>query len=168
MTRAHIGLGSNLGEPVQQLRAALRALGSIPATRLLQSSSFYRSRAVGPGEQPDYLNAVAALDTGLSAHELLGHLQRIERQQGRVRNLRWGPRTLDLDLLLYGDREICDRRLTVPHPRLAERNFVLHPLAEIAGKALRLPGGMELGALLDACDDEHLTRTHLPTAAEED
>ncbi len=168
MTRAYIGLGSNLGEPEHQLRTALRALDRIPATRLLQPSSFYRSRAVGPGEQPDYLNAVAALETGLSPHELLDHLQRIELEQGRVRSLHWGPRTLDLDILLYDDREICDRRLTVPHPRLAERNFVLHPLAEITGDDLRLPGGIVLGALLAGCDNGHLIRTSLRTAAEGD
>jgi 2-amino-4-hydroxy-6-hydroxymethyldihydropteridine diphosphokinase len=123
-------------------------------------SGVYRSRAVGPGQQPDYLNAVAELQTALSPLILLDHLQQIEQQQGRVRLLRWGARTLDLDLLLYGDEQVQLPGLTVPHNALPDRNFVLYPLAEIAGLDFLLPGGTELGTLVAACPRAELTRTN--------
>jgi len=154
---AYIGLGSNLQQPIQQLSQALQRLAKIPQTRLMTASPFYQSAPLGPADQPDYINAVAALATGLSPLELLDALQAIERQQGRVRQgKRWGPRTLDLDLLLYGDQQIHTDRLTVPHPGLGERNFVLYPLSDIAGKDLHIPGSETLGHLLEACPAQGL------------
>lgn len=152
---AYIGIGSNLGQPVEQVRRAGEALARLPASRLLDISPLYRNPAVGPGEQPDYVNAVAAVETRLEPHALLDALQAIETQQGRVRGaLRWQSRTLDLDLLVYGDRSIRDDRLTVPHPRLHERAFVLKPLQDIA-PGLEVPGLGNVEQLLarvsDAC-----------------
>ena len=142
--RAYVGLGSNLRSPVRQIRQALRALQEIRQTVLVSSSGLYRSKPLGGIRQPDFINAVAALDTRLGPHELLSELQSIECRQGRVRGReRWGPRTLDLDLLLYGNERITTERLMVPHPGLLERDFVLHPLMEIA-PLLRLPDGSRL------------------------
>lgn len=161
MIAAYIGLGSNLRQPRQQLETAFQALEQLPRSRVQNASSLYRSAAIGPGDQPDYLNAVVHLQTELEPLPLLRALQQIERAQGRVRTLRWGPRTLDLDILLYGDREIATPRLRVPHPALAERNFVLYPLAEIAGQNLLLPDGSRLGTLLDLCPGTGLVSTGL-------
>ncbi|WP_341501987.1 2-amino-4-hydroxy-6-hydroxymethyldihydropteridine diphosphokinase [Gallaecimonas sp. GXIMD4217] len=137
---AYIGLGANLAQPARQLRLALHALAALPGSKLLGASSLYHSAPMGPQDQPDYVNAVAALETELEPLALLDALQAIERQQGRVRKRRWGERTLDLDLLLYAGREIDHPRLTLPHPGLTQRPFVLAPLCELA-PALTLPGG---------------------------
>ena len=161
MTQAYIGLGSNLQHPLLQLHKALIAIAQLPSSRLVQVSSVYRSAAVGPGEQPDYLNAVLLLDTGLQPAELLAALQAIEQAHGRVRTIRWGARSLDLDILLYGDRRIATASLTIPHPELQQRNFVLYPLAEIAGPHLVLPGGTELVTLIARCPRGDLVRTRL-------
>ena len=128
---------------------------------LLRVSSVYRSAAVGPGGQADYLNAVLQLDTRLRPAELLAGLQAIEQAQGRVRTIRWGARTLDLDILLYGDRQIATDSLTIPHPELHRRNFVLYPLAEITGPHLVLPDGTELATLIALCPQGDLARTRL-------
>lgn len=128
---AYIALGANLGEPAQALRAALHALGSTPGVRLERASSLYRTAPVD-SSGPDYLNAVAEIATTLTAPALLDALQAIEQQAGRERPYRNAPRTLDVDLLLFGDARIDSPRLTVPHPRMGERAFVLVPLAEIA------------------------------------
>jgi 2-amino-4-hydroxy-6-hydroxymethyldihydropteridine diphosphokinase len=128
---AYVGLGANLGEPLAALQAALRALGALPGTRLVRNSRIYRSAPVDAGG-PDYLNAVAELETALAAPELLRELQRVEADAGRERPYRNAPRTLDLDLLLYGSARIESDALTVPHPRMWERAFVLLPLAELA------------------------------------
>lgn len=155
---AYIGLGSNLEDPWAQLGHALEALRRLPRSELLHCSPFYRSVPMGPADQPDYLNAVAALCTKLAPLELLDQLQAIEAAQGRRRGaLRWGPRTLDLDLLLYGAKVIESPRLTVPHPGLAERSFVLVPLFDIAPDLL-LPDGRRLAALVAACSCEGLVR----------
>jgi 2-amino-4-hydroxy-6-hydroxymethyldihydropteridine diphosphokinase len=139
MVRAYVALGANLGDAAAALRRAVEALNHLPLTQVRQSSGLYKTAPLAgdagrelaaPGD--DYLNAVAELDTGLSAPDLLDHLQRIERQAGRERPYRNAPRTLDLDLLLYGSGRIDSSRLTVPHPRMAQRAFVLVPLAEIA------------------------------------
>jgi len=159
MIRAYLGLGSNLEQPARQLSRALEALAALPRSSLACVSTVYRSAAVGPGSQPDYLNAVAGLDTALAPLALLTQLQAIELAQGRVRTVRWGPRTLDLDLLLYAQRKIETPRLQVPHPRLAERDFVLYPLAEIAGEGLLLPDGTDIATLLRRCPRGDLTRT---------
>lgn len=138
MTTCYIGLGSNLGEPLIQVGRAIEALRQNTAIRLLRRSPWYGSKAVGPGEQPDYVNGVVELDTGLEPQALLQLLQGIETAQGRVRGVRWGERTLDLDLLLYGNLWLDSPGLQIPHPRLAERAFVLAPLADLAPE-LTLP-----------------------------
>lgn len=135
----YIGLGSNLGDSVAVLRAALRALDSLPRSRLLRASRLYRTPAWGVREQPDFVNAVAMLETALPARELLAAMLEIEREAGRARRAdgsdRWGPRTLDLDLLLFGEARIDEPGLHVPHPHLHERAFALVPLLEIAPDA---------------------------------
>lgn len=135
---AYIGLGANLGEPESALREALLAIAALPDSLLATTSSFYRTAPID-SSGPDYLNAVVRLDTGLPPRVLLAELQRIEQAHGRERPYRNAPRTLDLDLLLYGDECITSPALTVPHPRLHERAFVVRPLAEIAPQ-LCIPG----------------------------
>lgn len=158
MTRVYIGLGSNLATPHQQLNAALAALARIEQTQLVAQSSFYASDPLGPADQPRYLNAVAALDTQLSPLQLLDALQAIELEQGRERkDQRWGPRTLDLDILLFGQQILNEPRLTVPHYHMHARAFVLYPLAELAPD-LQLPDGRTLAALLAECPFEGLER----------
>ncbi len=147
-TIAFVGIGSNLDDPRAQIRRAIAALAKIPRSALCEVSSLYSSAPVGPADQPDYLNAVVRLNTRLAPEALLDQLQAIEAAQGRERDgLRWGPRTLDLDLLLYGDQVISSPRLSVPHPEMAKRSFVLYPLAEIAPD-LVLPDGTPLRSLL--------------------
>jgi 2-amino-4-hydroxy-6-hydroxymethyldihydropteridine diphosphokinase len=154
---AYVGLGSNLAEPERQLRSALSELEALPQSRFLAHSSLYRSPPLSGEhvpEQPDYLNAVAALDTELSPVALLAALQGLENRHHRERAERWGPRTLDLDLLLYGEQVIDLPELRVPHPGLYERNFVLYPLAELAANLsheLQIPGRGSLSRLLAAC-----------------
>ncbi|MGQ0656555.1 MAG: 2-amino-4-hydroxy-6-hydroxymethyldihydropteridine diphosphokinase [Chromatiales bacterium] len=156
--RAYIGLGSNLEAPREQVWRALEELAALPQTALVARSSLYRSDPMGPPDQPDYINAAAALDTALMPHALLDALLAIERAHGRVRGpTRWGPRTLDLDLLLYGERQISDGRLTVPHPGIAERAFVLYPLAELDA-GLIVPGKGPIKHLLQACPQGGLER----------
>ncbi|WP_339516216.1 2-amino-4-hydroxy-6-hydroxymethyldihydropteridine diphosphokinase [Pseudomonas sp. RL_15y_Pfl2_60] len=158
MTRVYIGLGSNLATPHQQLNAALAALARIEQTQLVAQSSFYASDPLGPADQPRYLNAVAALDTQLSPLQLLDALQAIELEQGRERkDQRWGPRTLDLDILLFGQQILNEPRLTVPHYHMHARAFVLYPLAELAPD-LQLPDGRTLAALVAKCPFEGLER----------
>lgn len=155
---AFIGLGSNLGDSAAVLRAALRALDGLPRTRLLRASRLYRTPAWGRVEQPDFLNAVAMLDTALPARELLDAMLEIEREAGRARSAdgsdRWGPRTLDLDLLLYAQATILEPGLQVPHPHLHQRAFALVPLLEIAPQAM-IPGiGAAGSALARIAPDE--------------
>jgi 2-amino-4-hydroxy-6-hydroxymethyldihydropteridine diphosphokinase len=157
MTLAYVGLGANLGEPRQQLEDALVAMGGLPHTRVAARSSFYRSAPVGYAAQPDFVNAVAVLDTALAPGVLLEGLQGIERRHGRERSFRDAPRTLDLDLLLYGDEQIARPGLTVPHPRMHERAFVLRPLAEIAPDA-RVPGRGRAVELLEKCSGQDVER----------
>ncbi|MDR2307864.1 MAG: 2-amino-4-hydroxy-6-hydroxymethyldihydropteridine diphosphokinase [Paucimonas sp.] len=149
-TRAFIGLGSNLDEPAEQLRSALRALDQIPETRLAAASALYTSDSLLPGH-PRFTNAVAALDTSLAPLALLDALQGIEHDQGRVRKERWGPRTLDLDMLLFGDQVIDEPRLKVPHYHMQARPFVLYPLAELVPADFRLADGRSLAQLLQDC-----------------
>lgn len=133
MTLAYIAIGSNLASPLEQVNAAIQALGEIPESRIVALSSFYRTPPLGPQDQPDYLNAAVALETTLLPEALLNHTQRIELQQGRVRKAeRWGPRTLDLDIMLFGDQVIHTERLTIPHYDMKNRGFMLWPLFEIA------------------------------------
>ena len=137
--RAYIGLGSNLEDPAHQLRSAIDALAQLPLTRVLRHSRLFRTPPWGREDQPSFVNAVAELDTGLGANDLLRGLQQIEQRAGRDRVLKWGPRILDLDLLLYADQRISDGILQVPHRHMHERAFVLVPLAELA-PALVIPG----------------------------
>jgi 2-amino-4-hydroxy-6-hydroxymethyldihydropteridine diphosphokinase len=161
MTRvtAFIGLGSNLGDPDAQLNRAIQELAMVPQSRLTGCSSVYRSAPMGPQDQPEYRNAVARLDTALEPEALLDEMERIEEAHGRRRTRHWGPRTLDLDILLYGVELIATERLTIPHPGIAERNFVLYPLAELDSK-LEIPGLGALRSLLGDCPDAGLTRLH--------
>ena len=149
-TRAFVGLGSNLDGPTEQIEAAIASLRQIPGTRVTARSSLYRSAPFGPVLQPDYVNAVVMLQTRRKPRELLDQMQAIESEQGRERGERWGPRRIDLDLLLFGDETIEEDGLKVPHPGIAERNFVLLPLGEIAPD-LFIPG---LGHLADIAVDE--------------
>ena len=161
---AYIGIGSNLEGPTAQVRRAADALGRLPRTRLVALSPLYRNPAVGPGEQPDYVNAVAAVETSLEPHALLDALQAIENGQGRVRGpTRWQARTIDLDVLLYGDRVIDDARLTVPHPRMLERAFVLRPLYDI-DRTLDIPQLGSLERLLARVSQASLSRIDEPVA----
>lgn len=137
---AYVGLGSNLAAPARQIAEAVAALGAIPETSVERCSSLYRTAPMGFADQPDFVNAVVRVVTGLPPRALLDALLRVERDHGRVRGVRNGPRTLDLDLLLHGDARVDEDGLQVPHPRLAERAFVVVPLAEIAPE-LRLPDG---------------------------
>jgi 2-amino-4-hydroxy-6-hydroxymethyldihydropteridine diphosphokinase len=157
MERVFIGLGSNLADPQEQLRSAVQSLGQLPGTTLAGVSSFYASDSLLPG-QPRYTNAVAALDTTLAPLSLLDALQSIETDQGRERKERWGPRTLDLDILLFGDRLIDEPRLKVPHYHMQARPFVLYPLAELVPHSLQLADGRLLSALLAECPFEGLER----------
>ena len=150
MERIYIGMGSNLAAPEQQLRSAIQALAQLPGTQLAGVSAFYQSDSLLPG-QPPYTNAVAALDSHLAPLDLLDALQAIENDQGRERLERWGPRTLDLDILLFGDRLIDEPRLKVPHYQMHLRPFVLYPLAELAPSTLQLSDGRQLSDLLAAC-----------------
>lgn len=158
--RAYIGMGSNLADPAAQLRHALEAMAGLPGTQLAGVSSFYVSDSLLPG-QPRYTNAVAALDTDLAPLQLLDALQAIELDQGRERLERWGPRTLDLDILLFGSQLIDVPRLQVPHYHMQARAFVLYPLAELDA-GLHLPDGRRLNEMLAACPFEGLER--LPAA----
>ena len=142
--RAYVGLGANLGDPPAQLREALRLIGARPGIRVVATSGFYRSAPLGPpgptGRQPDYCNAVCAVDTDLGPDKLLTHLHDVERQMGRERPPeRWMPRLIDLDLLHYERVKMKTSRITLPHPEMHKRNFVLVPLAELAPD-LELPG----------------------------
>lgn len=161
MALAYIGLGSNLEDPLAQITSAFDELADIPQSALRARSALYSSHAVGP-EQPDYINAVALLDTQLAPLTLLDALQAIEQAHQRVRIQHWGPRTLDLDLLLYGDQVIAEERLNVPHPYLTQRSFVLYPLADISPN-LHLPDGTPLADLLSRCPADGLVR--LPSLA---
>jgi 2-amino-4-hydroxy-6-hydroxymethyldihydropteridine diphosphokinase len=156
MITAFIAVGSNLNDPVAQTNIAINALKKLPETQFLQASSLYSSTPMGPQNQPDYINAVVSIKTKLPPIELLNATQAIELEHGRVRKEeRWGPRTLDLDILLYGEEVIDSERLIVPHYGMKNREFVLYPLAEIAPD-LKLPDGTELSSLLKKVDKNGL------------
>ncbi len=155
--RAYIGLGSNLADPIEQVKTAIINLQLLPQTELIAWSSLYASPPMGPQDQPDYINAVVEIETVLSAHQLLDALQVVEQQQGRTRNRHWGERTLDLDVLLYGQHTVDDVRLKVPHPGIALRAFVLYPLAEISPD-LSIPNLGNIEQLLQYCPSEGLIK----------
>jgi 2-amino-4-hydroxy-6-hydroxymethyldihydropteridine diphosphokinase len=154
---ACVALGSNLDAPREQVARGMVEIGTLPETRLLKRSSLYRTAPVGFLEQPDFINAVVMVETALAPHALLDGLLAIERRHGRVREFLNAPRTLDLDVLLYGDLVLHEHGLTLPHPRMHERAFVLLPLAEIAPDAV-IPGKGRVADLLHGCHDQRLER----------
>jgi 2-amino-4-hydroxy-6-hydroxymethyldihydropteridine diphosphokinase len=149
VTIAYVGIGSNLDDPRTQVLNAFKELDTLPHTRVVRRSSLYRSAPIGLETQPDFMNAVAQLETGLPAERLLAELQAIEKRHGRERSFRNAPRTLDLDLLLFGNTKLSSPELTLPHPRMHERAFVLQPLLEIAP---------ELPFNLEACAGQKIER----------
>ena len=157
MNIAYVALGANLGDPSATIRAAFGALANLPESRVTRCSSLYRTAPVGNTEQPEFVNAVAALETTLAPESLLDALLDIEARFGRIRAEKNGPRTLDLDLLLYNNQQLNLPRLTLPHPRLHLRAFVLYPLAELA-PALPLPGRGSLAAWLPAVANQGISR----------
>jgi 2-amino-4-hydroxy-6-hydroxymethyldihydropteridine diphosphokinase len=157
MARAVIGLGANLGEPVAQLRAAIEAIARLPKTGVVKVSSLYRTAPVGHAAQPDFVNAAVAVETALEPRALLAALLAIEAAAGRERAFKDAPRTLDLDILLYGNRTIDEPGLVVPHPRLHERAFALAPLVEIDPEAV-VPGRGRAADLLAALVDQRVER----------
>jgi len=160
---ATIGLGANLNDPAAQVEYALAELGRLPGTRLIARSSLYASAPVGYVDQPDFINAVAQVETSLAPRALLLALLDIEHRHGRERSFRNAPRTLDLDLLLYGDAHFHEEALTLPHPRMCERGFVLLPLLEIAPDTV-IPGRGRAADWLSACADQHVAVLPPPAA----
>lgn len=157
MIQCYIGLGSNLNQPLQQLNSAKEKIANLPKTNLLKCSSIYQSRALTLDNEPqnDYLNAVLKIETFFEAECLLDVLQKFEIEQGRTREKHWGARTIDLDILLYGDQQINTKRLTVPHTEIEKRSFVMLPLAQISPD-LKIPGKENLKKLLKNLDDQAL------------
>ncbi|TDJ61395.1 MAG: 2-amino-4-hydroxy-6-hydroxymethyldihydropteridine diphosphokinase [Proteobacteria bacterium] len=157
-TVAFLGIGSNLHTPVDQVRGAITDISTLAAIRIMRSSSLYLSPPMGPQDQPDFVNAVVMIETFLTALALLDRLQGMERDYGRVRGgVRWGPRPLDLDILLFGDETIECNRLTIPHSGMTERAFVLVPLTEIAPDLI-LPNGLSVADLARRVPAADLTR----------
>lgn len=165
MSRAFIGLGSNLSShsegiyksPRSQVNEAIKRIIECANISLIKTSSYYKTVAIGPGEQPDYINAAIEIETSLDACKLLQVLQQIENQQGRIRKERWGARTLDLDILIYDQRIETTSQLTLPHPRAHERAFVLAPLADL-GQDLVIPGHGKVSDLLANCSMQGIVR----------
>lgn len=156
--RVYIGIGSNLEDPVTQVKDAIEELEMLPDTILAARSSLYTGKPMGPQDQPDYINAVVALDTLLSPEDLFARMMEIEKQAGRVRDgEQWGPRILDLDLLMYGKKKIDEAHLTVPHPAMHERDFVIIPLAEVAGN-MKIPGHGLLSTLINQVENHSLKK----------
>ncbi len=155
MTVVYIGLGSNMKSPKQQIRSAIKSIEGIVSTQVLRVSSLYKSKPFGPQYQDYYINAVAEIDTNLMPLELLECMQNIENQQGRIRKEHWGPRTLDLDILMFGDEIIKDDKLTIPHLEIENRSFVLAPLTEINPNCL-IPGKGKARDLLAILDQDDL------------
>lgn len=154
----YIGLGSNLSQPAKQLHQAVNSIAQLELTTVLKCSSLYSSKPMGPQDQPDYVNAVVEIETNLSPHALLAAMQKIELDQGRVRKgQRWGPRTLDLDILLFGNQVIESQDLTIPHIGMKSREFVLFPLHEIAPD-LVLPCGNSLIFVLNSVSRNGLVK----------
>lgn len=158
MDKVFIGLGSNLDDPLSQLKKAIEYLKQHEMLNVINISNFYSSPPMGPQDQPDFINAVVEVATSLSAEQLLDELQKIEHQQGRERKQHWGARTLDLDILLYGSEVINTERLIVPHRGISERNFVLYPLNDLVEKNFKIPELGKISELLAACPMTGITR----------
>lgn len=159
MTQIYIALGANLGAPEETLKRLLDHLQKTPELDAIRCSSFYRSKPMGPQDQPDYVNAVLTATTDLGPLALLDFLQHLETLFGRVRGRRWGARTLDLDILLYGSLTLNHERLLIPHPGLAERDFVVLPLAELE-PTLELPDGRSIGSLIEQINSHDLVKIY--------
>ena len=153
MTTVYIGLGANVDGPIEQIHIALRTLKALPETELIRCSSLYGSAPLGPEDQPDYVNAVAELETTLAPLDLLDALQAIEKIQGRIKHRHWGERCIDLDILLYGNETLNSERLNLPHHEMANRSFVVTPLLEIASD-LTLPDGQRLSQIQPEFDGD--------------
>lgn len=158
MNNVFIGLGSNLDEPLSQLKKALEHLKKVEKLTVINVSDFYSSSPMGRQDQPDYINAVAELSTSLTAEQLLDELQRIEQEQGRVRKVHWGARTLDLDILLFGNEVINTERLIVPHSGISDRNFVLYPLSDLVDSSFNIPNAGNVSELLAGCPKDGIKR----------
>jgi len=158
MKKVFIGLGSNLNDPLSQLKKAIECLKQHKMLNVINISNFYSSPPMGPQDQPDFVNAVVEIMTNLGAEALLDELQKIEYQQGRERKQHWGARTLDLDILLYGSEVIHTERLIVPHRGISKRNFVLYPLNDLVEKNFKIPDLGKISELLSACPMIGLTR----------
>lgn len=148
----YIGLGSNIEQPYVQIKNAINALDGLPATTVIADSGYYKSRPMGPKDQPDYINAVVKIETALEAKDLLTRCQQIEHRQGRVRSRRWGERCIDIDVLLFADQQLKTDKLTVPHPGISQRDFVYLPLLKL-DPAITIPGKMALKDLLHYDED---------------
>ncbi len=148
---AYIGLGANMGNPLDQLQQAIDACSALPSTAITQLSGVYQSPPMGPQDQPDFYNACAALETHLTAHQLLTELQGIERTMGRIKRRHWGERCIDLDLLLYGELVHDCATLTLPHPGLKDRDFVLMPLLDLLEGSVSIGGFGSLDTLIGQC-----------------
>lgn len=164
----YLGVGSNLDQPIKQIETALAAIDALPQTHLKQSSRLYGSKPLGPQDQPDFVNAVCCIETALSPQALLEALQHIEQTQGRIKKRHWGERCIDLDILLYDDWQISDTHLQVPHREIAERDFVLVPLAEIS-PGLLIPGKGPVEGLISQLTETYVIplqtdQTNLPNA----
>lgn len=145
----YIGLGSNIDQPCLQIKKAIAALNNLPDTKVITDSGYYKSRPMGPEDQPDYMNAVVELETALDARQLLKQCQQIEQQQGRIKKRHWGERTIDLDILLYADMQLSTDELTLPHPGICERDFVYIPLLKLKPEVV-IPGKGMLKALVES------------------
>ena len=161
---AYVGLGSNLDDPLGQVSTAAAGLGQLEETRLVRQSPWYRNPPMGPADQPDYVNGVVGLLTQLTARRLLEALESLEEAQGRRRKgERWGPRSIDLDLLLYGERQIDEPGLKIPHPGITRRPFVIGPLADISQDVL-IPGLGRVRKFVKVCDLSSLTRIEIQSS----
>jgi 2-amino-4-hydroxy-6-hydroxymethyldihydropteridine diphosphokinase len=164
---AFIGIGANLGDPAAQCRDAVRRVGTIPGVRVLRCSSLYRTAPLGPMEQGWFINAVAEVRTDLSPAKFFEALKAIERQMGRTDGPRWGPRVIDLDILLYGQEVVDQEGLKIPHPEMHRRRFVLAPLCELASYEIHPAFGVSARGLLDRIDDTGVVELYAPEEAGE-